>query len=150
MLRVATYNIHCGVGNDGAYDLHRIAGVLRRSQADIACLQEVEVNQVARKVRKWSAAHADNQAEMVGRAAGLNQHRFVASLDAFLAEEDGRAYRCCSSEVLVRDRQCQSQYGIAIVSRLRILDSRELHFSCPAPDDDLMFMDREQQPRTAM
>ena len=35
-----TYNIHSGVGTNGAYDLERVAGVIRRSKAEIACLQE--------------------------------------------------------------------------------------------------------------
>ena len=41
MVRILTYNIHSGVGTDGVYDLERVAGVIRRASADIACLQEV-------------------------------------------------------------------------------------------------------------
>ena len=40
MVGILTYNIHSGVGTDGAYDLERVAGVIRRSKAEIACLQE--------------------------------------------------------------------------------------------------------------
>ena len=40
MVGILTYNIHSGVGTNGAYDLERVAGVIRRSKADIACLQE--------------------------------------------------------------------------------------------------------------
>ena len=40
MVGVLTYNIHSGVGTNGAYDLERVAGVIRRSKAEIACLQE--------------------------------------------------------------------------------------------------------------
>ena len=47
MVGVLTYNIHSGVGGDGVYDLERIAGVVRRSGADIACLQEVQGLQTA-------------------------------------------------------------------------------------------------------
>jgi len=40
-LRVATYNIHGGIGNDGRFDLERIAEVLREVDADVVALQEV-------------------------------------------------------------------------------------------------------------
>ena len=40
MVGILSYNIHSGVGTDGAYDLERVSGVIRRSDADIACLQE--------------------------------------------------------------------------------------------------------------
>lgn len=41
-LEVLTYNIHHGEGTDGKLDLERIAGVIRRSQADLVALQEVD------------------------------------------------------------------------------------------------------------
>lgn len=40
-LRVATWNIHAGVGRDGRYDPDRIVGVLREMDADVVALQEV-------------------------------------------------------------------------------------------------------------
>lgn len=40
-LRVATYNIHSGIGNDRAYDPARIAAVLAEIDADVVGLQEV-------------------------------------------------------------------------------------------------------------
>ena len=52
MVGVLTYNIHSGVGGDGVYDLERIAGVVRRSGADVVCLQEVQ----SRECRpRWSS-----------------------------------------------------------------------------------------------
>ena len=74
MVGVLTYNIHSGVGGDGVYDLERIAGVVRRSGADVVCLQEVqsrecalamferslvqvEANGEVLRVRKWSVPH---------------------------------------------------------------------------------------------
>ena len=55
-LRVLTYNIHHGEGNDGVLDLSRIASVISAANPDIVALQEVDngvprtgnVNQVAR------------------------------------------------------------------------------------------------------
>jgi endonuclease/exonuclease/phosphatase family metal-dependent hydrolase len=41
-LRLATYNVHSGVGRDGRRDPRRIAGVIRELDADIVALQEVE------------------------------------------------------------------------------------------------------------
>jgi endonuclease/exonuclease/phosphatase family metal-dependent hydrolase len=40
-VRVATYNIHGGVGTDGRFDLGRIAEVIRALEADVVLLQEV-------------------------------------------------------------------------------------------------------------
>jgi endonuclease/exonuclease/phosphatase family metal-dependent hydrolase len=41
-LRVMTYNIHHGLGEDGQLDLDRIARVIERQNADIVVLQEVD------------------------------------------------------------------------------------------------------------
>jgi endonuclease/exonuclease/phosphatase family metal-dependent hydrolase len=40
-LRIATWNIHSGVGRDGRYDALRIISVLRELAADVIALQEV-------------------------------------------------------------------------------------------------------------
>ncbi len=40
--RVMTYNIHHGAGLDGKVDLQRIADLIKREQADIVALQEVD------------------------------------------------------------------------------------------------------------
>ncbi|MEZ3180719.1 endonuclease/exonuclease/phosphatase family protein [Streptomyces pimonensis] len=47
-LRVATYNIHAGVGEDQVYDLDRTAATLRGLRADVIGLQEVDVHWGAR------------------------------------------------------------------------------------------------------
>jgi endonuclease/exonuclease/phosphatase family metal-dependent hydrolase len=41
-LRLATYNVHSGVGRDGRRDPARVAEVIRELDADIVALQEVE------------------------------------------------------------------------------------------------------------
>ncbi|WP_246053485.1 endonuclease/exonuclease/phosphatase family protein [Actinocorallia herbida] len=43
-LRVATYNIHAGAGADGVFDLPRLTASLRKLDADIIGLQEVDVH----------------------------------------------------------------------------------------------------------
>jgi endonuclease/exonuclease/phosphatase family metal-dependent hydrolase len=62
-VRVATYNIHACVGVDRRYDPARIAAVLREIDADIACLQEVDV-------RRGIGLHPD-QAAYLAEATGL-------------------------------------------------------------------------------
>ena len=62
-VRVATYNIHKCIGVDRRYDPGRIATVLCEIDADIACLQEVDV-------RRGSGRHHDQWAylgEVTGR-----------------------------------------------------------------------------------
>jgi endonuclease/exonuclease/phosphatase family metal-dependent hydrolase len=54
-LRVMTYNIHHGEGLDGKVDLARIAELIKREQADIVALQEVDKG-VARTARRDLAA----------------------------------------------------------------------------------------------
>ncbi|MFI2645217.1 endonuclease/exonuclease/phosphatase family protein [Streptomyces sp. NPDC018610] len=43
-LRVATYNIHAGAGEDDVFDLDRTAGAIRALNADVIGLQEVDVH----------------------------------------------------------------------------------------------------------
>jgi endonuclease/exonuclease/phosphatase family metal-dependent hydrolase len=41
-IRVMSYNIHHGVGSDSVFDVERIASVIRRSDADVVALQDVD------------------------------------------------------------------------------------------------------------
>lgn len=41
-LRIATWNIRGGVGLDGRFDLDRVVHILKRAQADVVALQEVD------------------------------------------------------------------------------------------------------------
>ena len=43
-MRVASYNIHRGIGRDGKYEPGRILRVLQEMDADILALQEVDLN----------------------------------------------------------------------------------------------------------
>lgn len=42
LLRVATYNIHAGIGRDGCFDAQRIGAVINELQAEVVALHEVE------------------------------------------------------------------------------------------------------------
>jgi endonuclease/exonuclease/phosphatase family metal-dependent hydrolase len=54
-LSLATYNIHHAEGMDKRLDIPRVAGVLKESGADVACLQEVD-DRVIRSGRKRQLA----------------------------------------------------------------------------------------------
>src|SRR3954454_24620159 len=41
-VRLVTFNIHHGVGDDGRHELPRLAQVLAAADADVICLQEVD------------------------------------------------------------------------------------------------------------
>lgn len=42
VIRIMSYNIHCGVGLDGKRDLERIASVIREAAPDVVAVQEVD------------------------------------------------------------------------------------------------------------
>jgi len=144
MVRILSYNIHSGVGNDGIYDLARIAGVIRRSEADIACLQEVEFNSAEMQTRKWSVSHSDKQPVKLSKASGLSYWCFHGPLSAHMGD-----HTLSSGEVLVRDSKRTAVFGNAILSRFPILDHRTLTFAPDEPplSESQIFMDREEQPR---
>src|SRR5688572_9560684 len=61
-LKLASYNIHSGIGTDGEFDLHRVGEVLRETGADLVALQEVGDFRGATAHEK----HAEHLAEMLG------------------------------------------------------------------------------------
>ena len=71
-LRVLCYNIHYGQGNDGIYDVPRLAEVINKSKPDLVALQEVDVG-----VERSGRIHqARKLAELTGMAVryGPTQH----------------------------------------------------------------------------
>ncbi|MDQ3788793.1 MAG: endonuclease/exonuclease/phosphatase family protein, partial [Actinomycetota bacterium] len=97
---VLSFNIHHGAGEDGVYDLGRVADEIRRSGADVIGLQEVDRHYGARS--QW----ADQPAEL---AELLGMHVvYAANLDL----EPPAA------------GQPRRQYGTAILSRYPILESQ--------------------------
>lgn len=71
-LRILCYNIHYGQGNDGEYDLKRLAAVINRLQPDLVALQEVDVG-VKRSGRVHQAQVLAQRTEMKVRF-GPTQH----------------------------------------------------------------------------
>lgn len=135
-LRVLTYNVHSCVGTDGRYDVDRVARACRA--ADIVCLQEVEANAAPRRVRRWSATHADDQPALIARACNLPYHHFFASVNGGLVD--------ARPEVLAHD--AHAAYGNAILSRWPILRTKILRFGTATRRH--MHMDRDEQPRAAL
>lgn len=98
-MRLLSYNIQYGFGQDNAYDLARIAKIA--SQADIAALQEVD--------RHWARTHHDDQPSLLARATG----RYAAYGPAFDMDA-----------ATPEDPLKRRQFGPLILSRWPILWSR--------------------------
>jgi endonuclease/exonuclease/phosphatase family metal-dependent hydrolase len=103
-MRLVTYNIQFGLGQDGRYDLERIAGEVR--DADIIALQEVD--------RHWQRSGCVDSPAVLG--AHLPEHHWVygANLDMDASYRDARGR-------LVNRRR---QFGTMILSLAPIVSSR--------------------------
>lgn len=77
-LRILTFNLHGGLGTDGAFDYDRLAGVIRSAAPDLVALQEVDV-------RTGRAGGAD-QATILGKLTGMH------SVFGKAMDYDGGAY----------------------------------------------------------
>jgi endonuclease/exonuclease/phosphatase family metal-dependent hydrolase len=101
-IRLVTFNVHHGVGDDGRHDLPRLARLLAEAEPDLICLQEVDRHFGER------SEHVD-QPLLLARGLGM-ELAWSPSID-----EPGRA-----------GRTQQRQYGNAVLSRLPLLAS-EVH-----------------------
>ncbi len=97
-VRLVTFNIHHGVGDDGRHDLVRLAPVLAAADADVICLQEVD-------------RHYGDRSENVDQGLLL-----ARALDMQLAW--GPAF-----DEPRPDGRPRAEYGNALLSRLPILIS---------------------------
>ena len=106
-VKVVGYNIHSCVGNDGFYSVERISSVVRRLDAEIVCLQEVEANDILpgrpslptrRRTRVWSGCHCDDQAASIANLSGFEYHVFVPAIKSLtfgkLREKHADVSRC--------------------------------------------------------
>ncbi|WP_138733474.1 endonuclease/exonuclease/phosphatase family protein [Modestobacter excelsi] len=101
-VRLVTFNLHHGVGDDGRHDLVRVARLLDDADPDVICLQEVD-------------RHFGGRSEFVDQARLLaealdRELAWAPSIDE--ASRGGRAER--------------RQYGNALLSRLPVRSS-EVH-----------------------
>ncbi|MGY3200038.1 endonuclease/exonuclease/phosphatase family protein [Streptomyces sp. TE5632] len=98
-LRVATYNIHAGAGQDGVFDLDRTAEAIRDLDADVIGLQEVDVH--------WGTRSGFVD-EARALADALDMRVFFAPIyDLDPATADGE----------------RRQYGVAVLSRHPVLEA---------------------------
>ncbi|MET7436036.1 endonuclease/exonuclease/phosphatase family protein, partial [Streptomyces flaveolus] len=95
-LRVATYNIHAGAGQDNVFDLDRTAAAIRELDADVIALEEVDVHWGAR------SDFTDEARELAGK---LRMRFFFAPIYDLPPATPGGERR---------------QYGVAILSRLPV------------------------------
>lgn len=65
-VRVLCYNIHFGQGNDGAYDIPRIAEAIKKTQPDLVALQEIDVH-----VERSGRLH---ELRMLAEETGMSGH----------------------------------------------------------------------------
>ncbi|HSS26621.1 MAG TPA: endonuclease, partial [Usitatibacter sp.] len=52
-VRLASYNVHRGIGRDRRHDPQRILGVLREIDADVYALQEIEAHDDGGDMLEW-------------------------------------------------------------------------------------------------
>ena len=101
-LRVASYNIHAGAGEDNVFDLDRTAAAISSLDADVVGLEEVDVHWGARS--EWR----DTLQELGSRLHMQIAFAPIYDLDPLAAGQPRR------------------QYGVAVLSRYPIV-SRENH-----------------------
>lgn len=106
LVTVGTFNVHHGVGADGL-DLARTADTIARMDADVVAVQELD--------RCWSTrSDFVDQAEALAGRLALHM-AFGAALQRRPAEPGRRL----------------GQYGVALLSRHRLVDTRETLLPCP-------------------
>lgn len=122
-VKVLSYNIHHGRGSDGKVDLVRVAEVIRKSQADLVALQEVDQ-------RTRRSAKVD-QASRLGELSGLTPVFGKAM------EFDGGAYGVAvlsrypirSSSTLALPSEDGHEPRAALVVTVMLPGGQPLHFA---------------------
>jgi endonuclease/exonuclease/phosphatase family metal-dependent hydrolase len=99
LLRLVTFNIHHGVGDDGRHDLPRLARLLADADPDVLCLQEVD-------------RHFGERSEHVDQALLLSRALHMELAWAPSIDQPPRA-----------GQTGRRQYGNALLSRLPVLVS---------------------------
>ena len=102
LVKVMTYNIRHGVGDDGVLNLYRIGNVIVNSGAQVIGLQEVD--------RNWSErSNFEDQAKWLADYLGM-EFAYIGNLDKGGSVVEGEPHR---------------QYGLAILSAFPIESSKK-------------------------
>jgi endonuclease/exonuclease/phosphatase family metal-dependent hydrolase len=140
-MRMATFNIlHGRSVGDGAVDLDRLAESVRRIDADVLALQEVDLDQPRSAMADLTAVAA--------QAMGAVAHRFVAAI----AGTPGATWMAATGS----EQPGTAAYGIALLSRFPVQSWQVLHlpripvtFPLYLREPNKMLMVHDE-PRTAM
>jgi endonuclease/exonuclease/phosphatase family metal-dependent hydrolase len=140
-MRMATFNIlHGRSVHDGAVDLDRLVESVRRLDADVLALQEVDLDQPRSAMADLTAVAA--------QAMGAVAHRFVAAI----AGTPGATWMAATG----REQPGTAAYGIALLSRFPVQSWQVLHlpripvtFPMYLREPNKMLMIHEE-PRAAM
>jgi endonuclease/exonuclease/phosphatase family metal-dependent hydrolase len=107
-MRLATFNVLHGRSTaDGRVDLDRFAGAVAELDADVVALQEVD--------RGQPRSHGADLTAVAARAAGAVAHVFAPALSGLPGQW---------SPSTGREPDGAPQYGVALLSRRPVLDSR--------------------------
>ncbi len=99
-MKVMTYNIRHGLGNDGSVDLGRIASIIREHAPDIVALQEVD--------RFWDRSDNLDQPEILAGALELH---------------------CCfGANIVDTEPGARNEYGVLTLSRYPFLQWTNIPF----------------------
>jgi endonuclease/exonuclease/phosphatase family metal-dependent hydrolase len=105
-MRMATFNILHGRGlDDGKVDIDRLADCVRRLDADVLALQEVDCDQPRSAMADLTAVAAE--------AMGAVSHRFVAAISG----TPGATWMAATGD----EQPGTASYGIALLSRFKAL-----------------------------
>ena len=139
-MRVATFNIlHGRSPADGRVDLDRYAAAIRRLDADVLALQEVD--------RAQERSHRADLTAVAAEAMGAEHHRFVAALHGLPG-----MWVAATGEGQPDD----AAYGIALLSRRHVRAWRVLALPTLAGRTPVLFPGRrwpvmvEDEPRAAV
>ena len=128
-LKITSYNIQYGVGQDSTYDLSRIVAALE--DQDILCLQEVSTN--------WRECNCDNQPQLLAKELNL----FMAYAPTFEVDASARD----SNGVVNNIRR---GFGNMVLSRWPIIYSRAHSLPRPGVPVPEAFYPRVELPRVAL